>query len=190
MGIQGNKKELIRQAAINIISKYGFYNTTTASIAEEAGVAVGTIYNYFTSKEGILEYIFAVELEKRISYLKKIAGKDKSIYEKIEFFLEKHFTEIKENPSLGRILVREKDFSRKKGNIAINEYLNKLPLLIEELLNKSIEEKALEPCNTYLISTALFGAIQGIVERAVGEDDFNMLNQASRELVKILRKGI
>src|SRR5690554_5254075 len=115
MKIRENKKELIREAAIKVISKFGFYNTTTASIAEE----------------------------------------DRSIYEKIELFLEKHFMEVKENPSLGKILVREKDFSRKKGNTAINEYLNKLPLLIEEILNKSIEKKAIEPCNTYLISIAL-----------------------------------
>ncbi|ACL69601.1 TetR/AcrR family transcriptional regulator [Halothermothrix orenii] len=190
MKIRENKKELIREAAIKVISKFGFYNTTTASIAEEAGVAVGTIYNYFTNKEEILEYIFAVEFEKRMSYLKEIAQEDRSIYEKIELFLEKHFMEVKENPSLGKILVREKDFSRKKGNIAINEYLNKLPLLIEEILNKSIEKKAIEPCNTYLISTALFGAIQGIVERAVGEEDFNLFDQAAAELVKILKEGI
>ena len=45
------KQDLIRQAAIRIFSHKGFYNTCAEEIAREAGIAVGTIYNYFQSKE-------------------------------------------------------------------------------------------------------------------------------------------
>ena len=40
-----NKKEIIREAAIKVMAKKGFYNTKTSEIANEADVAVGTIYN-------------------------------------------------------------------------------------------------------------------------------------------------
>lgn len=36
-----NKKELIRQAAVKVMSKQGFYNTKTFQIADEAGIVVG-----------------------------------------------------------------------------------------------------------------------------------------------------
>jgi len=52
------KKNLIRQAAIRAFSHKGFYNTRAEEIAREAGIAVGTIYNYFVSKEEILLSIF------------------------------------------------------------------------------------------------------------------------------------
>lgn len=45
-------------AAIDCFERHGFDETTTAMIASEAGVAVGTVYNYFNDKrELILELL-------------------------------------------------------------------------------------------------------------------------------------
>jgi len=56
-----DKKEAIRKAAIKIMAKEGFYNTKMQAIADECGIAIGTLYLYFISKEDILDYIFMVE---------------------------------------------------------------------------------------------------------------------------------
>jgi len=53
-GIHLDKKELIRQSAIDVIAEKGYFNTTAKIIAEKAGIAVGTIYIYFSNKEEIL----------------------------------------------------------------------------------------------------------------------------------------
>ena len=82
-----HKKELIRRAAIKVLSKQGFYNTKISQIAEEAGIAVGTIYNYFANKEAILDYIFEVELQKRLTILGKIAEDQTDLWSKMAFFL-------------------------------------------------------------------------------------------------------
>ena len=44
----------IMDAAIDIISEKGFNNSTTKEIAKTAGIAEGTIYNYFDNKSDIL----------------------------------------------------------------------------------------------------------------------------------------
>jgi AcrR family transcriptional regulator len=44
------RKQQILAAALNIFSEKGFAQATTAEIARAAGVAEGTIYNYFHSK--------------------------------------------------------------------------------------------------------------------------------------------
>jgi len=69
---QGDKEGLIRQAAIRVFSRKGFYKTRAEEIANEAGVAVGTIYNYFDSKEEILLSIFKTEFEARISFFEEL----------------------------------------------------------------------------------------------------------------------
>lgn len=63
------KKELIRKSAIKIIARDGFYNANVKSIAEEAGIAVGTVYLYFKNKEDILDYIFCIENQKRADFI-------------------------------------------------------------------------------------------------------------------------
>lgn len=48
----------IYQAATQVFSKEGYEGTTTDLIAERAGVSVGTLYQYFPSKDAILIGLF------------------------------------------------------------------------------------------------------------------------------------
>ena len=53
--IRQESREAILDAALKLFAKKGFSRTTTADIAREAGISKGLIYNYFRSKEGILD---------------------------------------------------------------------------------------------------------------------------------------
>jgi AcrR family transcriptional regulator len=53
------KRNHIIQAAIAVVAERGFQRTTIKQIAQKAGVADGTIYNYFPNKEAILMGIVA-----------------------------------------------------------------------------------------------------------------------------------
>lgn len=58
MGKEMNSKETaILEAAIKVINKKGFNAATTKEIAREAGVAEGTIFNYFPTKKDILHQL-------------------------------------------------------------------------------------------------------------------------------------
>jgi TetR/AcrR family fatty acid metabolism transcriptional regulator len=52
------KRELILRAAIAIFARRGFFHAQVADVAREAGVAAGTVYLYFRSKDDILVSIF------------------------------------------------------------------------------------------------------------------------------------
>lgn len=51
------KKEKIRTAALELFCTYGTDKTTINEIAQKAGVAPASIYNYFGSKEGLMKDI-------------------------------------------------------------------------------------------------------------------------------------
>ncbi|MGM0446323.1 MAG: TetR/AcrR family transcriptional regulator [Bacillota bacterium] len=184
------KKELIRKAAVKIIAQEGFYNTKTAKIAEEAGVAVGTIYNYFNSKDEILEYIFNVEFEKRINLLNELKNKEMPVKEKLEIFIKNHFKEIRENLNTAQILVREKEFPKSSDFSAILNYLNEIPKLMENMLNEAVKNGEISSQNTALTAGLIFGALQGVVEKALRTDDIELLNDADQEVIRFFDKGI
>lgn len=182
----GDKREIILDAAIEVMADEGYYFTKMSWIADRAGIAVGTIYNYFSSKEEVLEEIFAREFKKRLELLKELEeSRDLSVVSKIELFLVRHFEEIKKNPALGNILVREKEFPKKEGSI--NNYLDKLPNAIESLLEKGKETGELDIDNPGLIAAIIFGGIQGVVERSIKKDNLAMLDEASDEIIGILQ---
>src|SRR6516225_12225102 len=58
------KRERILDAAIKVFAAEGFYNAKVSQIAQAAGVADGTIYLYFKSKDDLLIQLFEDRMER------------------------------------------------------------------------------------------------------------------------------
>src|SRR5688572_17893708 len=52
------KRDAILRAAIDVFAGRGYFNAQVADVARAAGVAAGTVYLYFRSKDDILISIF------------------------------------------------------------------------------------------------------------------------------------
>jgi TetR/AcrR family fatty acid metabolism transcriptional regulator len=53
-----DKRESILRAAIRVFARHGFFAAQVADVAREAGVASGTVYLYFRSKDDLLTSVF------------------------------------------------------------------------------------------------------------------------------------
>lgn len=53
-----DKREQLLEASIDLFAKEGFWNTPTARIAKHAKVATGTLFNYFPSKEELIDEVY------------------------------------------------------------------------------------------------------------------------------------
>lgn len=53
-----DKKEKLLKAALKLFNIYGFDNTPTSRITKEAGVATGTLFNYFENKEELINVLY------------------------------------------------------------------------------------------------------------------------------------
>ena len=65
----GAKREAILDAALRLIARTGLHNTPMSAIAREAGVAAGTPYLYFESKEALINAL----------YLEVVAARDAAV---------------------------------------------------------------------------------------------------------------
>ena len=53
-----DKRRVILDAAVRVFARQGFHACRVSDIADEAGVAYGLVYHYFSSKEEILDTLF------------------------------------------------------------------------------------------------------------------------------------
>src|SRR5215813_13570772 len=60
----GDKRERILDAAERVFAQHGFFAARVSEIAREAGVADGTIYLYFKSKDELLISLFESRMER------------------------------------------------------------------------------------------------------------------------------
>ena len=88
-----DKREAILRAAIKVFAGYGFFNSKVSDIAGEAGIADGTVYLYFKSKDEILHSIFDRAMAEFIDEGKReladIAGSAAKLARIAELHLEK-----------------------------------------------------------------------------------------------------
>ena len=148
------KKELIRLSATKIIAKEGFSKTKVQAIADDAEIAVGTVYIYFKNKEGILDYIFEAQHKKIVAFSEKLERKDIPPLEKIKKLLKFHFKELGNNPDLAKVLVQE----GKGPSVSELQWVKSDSIDVPEIFYKMLDESK-QKGEIRDIDTELFAAI-------------------------------
>src|ERR1051326_5387858 len=64
------RKRIVR-AALDLFQTKGFDSTTTKAIARKAGIAEGTVFNYFRTKEDIALHFFEQEVDQAIASVRE-----------------------------------------------------------------------------------------------------------------------
>ena len=87
---QREKRNQIFQAATELFSFQGFYDTTISQIAKASGVSFGTVFTYFETKEELFKAVTTEPLEEfKKLYTDYLITEDWSL-EVIETIVEKH----------------------------------------------------------------------------------------------------
>jgi len=109
--IREEKRSLIMDTALEHFAREGFHNTTITQIAKQAGISKGLMYNYFKSKDELLEKI----IDRSVSEIYMYFDTDRDgilTGEEFELFIRKLFTLLKEKRSFWRLffqLMMQKD---------------------------------------------------------------------------------
>jgi TetR/AcrR family fatty acid metabolism transcriptional regulator len=99
-----DKPQQIIEAAIRVFARNGYYNSRVSDIAREAGIASGTIYLYFRTKEEILVTLFRDTMAAFVAHLRReIAGETDPVV-KIRRLVTLHFTVLERNPALAEVV--------------------------------------------------------------------------------------
>jgi TetR/AcrR family fatty acid metabolism transcriptional regulator len=70
----GPKRDAILRAAIDVFAERGFFNAQVADVARAAGIAAGTVYLYFKSKDDILVSIFERSMREGLAHGRAAVG--------------------------------------------------------------------------------------------------------------------
>ena len=187
------KQELIRQAAIRIFSRKGFYNARAEEIAREAGIAVGTIYNYFVSKEEILISIFKTEFEQQMQVFRNLLASDLPVLEKINKILQDHFSRLTEHGDLAQLMMQERFNPGEGFRAKLLDLYRGMVGRIEDLIQEGIDKNWVRSCHPRIIAYALLGVVESLSVYALTypeEAKQGILADAPAELASLIWNGL
>jgi len=141
--IQKEKKKLeIVKVACKLFAQQGYYNTTIPDIANELGMSVGNLYNYFKSKEELAKYIMHYSSSLLGEEIRKINEMDISTKEKISLLVRRFIKIAEENPELIDYFLRVFLSNREvfsegcEGFLCVQEVATEIMLFLEEGVRK------------------------------------------------------
>lgn len=159
-GRSGDKRQRIIDAAVKVFAEKGFYNAKVSEIAQESGVANGTIYLYFANKDDILISLFEQEMKRIIARMKAEIERESDPLRKIEKFAAIHLSLIEERKELAEVLQVElrqsSKFMKEYRNRKFAEYVNLISAIIREGQRQGVVRADIMPG---IAKRAFFGAL-------------------------------
>jgi TetR/AcrR family fatty acid metabolism transcriptional regulator len=189
-----DKRRVILDAAVRVFARQGFHTCRVSDIADEAGVAYGLVYHYFSSKDEILDTLF---LERWDVMLAAIAEADRSQAEPREklhaiasFIVESY----RRDPELMKVIIVEvtraaNTFGR--THLAkIRDAYEQIGGIVERAQQAGVFRTEITP---EFAALAFYGAIEQVLtgwifeEVVVGEDE---LERAKTLIVETICGGL
>ncbi|HET9508726.1 MAG TPA: TetR/AcrR family transcriptional regulator [Gaiellaceae bacterium] len=104
---QVEKRRLILDAAVRVFARKGYHTSRVGDIAEEAGIAHGLLYHYFSSKEQVLETVFRENWSELLAAFARIEASDEPASEQLDGIVKVLLRSWRNAPDLVRVMVRE-----------------------------------------------------------------------------------
>lgn len=120
------KRERIVAAARALFSRKGFAATTTAQIAERAGIGAGTLFLYFASKDDLLVAIFREQMDAVVQRALATLPKRGSLLDEFVHVYGAMIVFHERDPELARAFVKEMLFVSGRNRAAVFEYIDGL----------------------------------------------------------------
>src|SRR5690349_23921911 len=102
-----DKRERILEAAERVFADHGFFNAKVSEIARHAGVADGTIYLYFKSKDDLLISLFETRMERVCGDLVAAVALVRGAEAKLDAFIRTYLEMVQRNPKVAEVLTIE-----------------------------------------------------------------------------------
>jgi TetR/AcrR family fatty acid metabolism transcriptional regulator len=131
-----DKPQQIIDAAIRVFARKGYWSSRVSDIAREAGIAAGTIYLYFDTKEDILITLFREQMSAFVSALWRAIAEERDAVAKVKRLVFLHFDMLERNPELAEVVQVElrqgQKFFRGPASQEIAAYFALIASVLEE----------------------------------------------------------
>ena len=162
-------KMLILSSARTLFSEKGYDETPVEEICALAGVAKGTFFYHFESKQYIVRHILAMQLQEYRDRLSEQIDTYKDAISKVEYFIS---ALIEQSDTGGETASYFKNGEAEWYRTVFNEErMNALYPLLEQAVYEGISEGFFKVRHPSVCATIIFLGIDGFLHKQIQKDD-------------------
>ena len=185
------KPQQIVDAAIRVFARTGYYNSRVSDIAREAGIASGTIYLYFKTKDDILVTLFREKMAEWVAFVRREIATERDAVAKVRRLVALHFAVLERDPDLAEVVQVElrqgHKFFRGASAHEVSAYFD----LIASVLHEGVAAGRFQADLPIKVATkVLFGAMDQVATSWVLGKRGYRLSDAADAVAAIFLKGV
>jgi AcrR family transcriptional regulator len=175
----------ILDAAEELIAEHGLHDAALVQIAKRAGVAVGTLYNYFTDRDALIRGLFE---SRRTTLRPKLlaainAGADLAFEPRLRLFMHELLAAFESHRGFLKVAL-EKEHLKPPGSTTAQDLLGG----VVDLIAAGVREGAIAAGTAKILPLVITGAIKAIIVQRL--QDGSELTGDAAALVAILLDGV
>jgi TetR/AcrR family transcriptional regulator, fatty acid metabolism regulator protein len=186
-----DKPQQIIDAAVRVFARNGFYNSRVSDIAREAGIASGTIYLYFKTKDEILVTLFRDKMAEFVRTLRKEITAEPDAPAKLRRLVRLHLETLEARPDVAEVVQVElrqgQKFFRGASAHEISTYFDLIGSVLQEGVAAGVFRADLP---VKVATKMLFGAMDQITTSWVLGKRGYRLADAAEPVANIFLKGV
>jgi TetR/AcrR family transcriptional regulator, fatty acid metabolism regulator protein len=185
------KPQQIIDAAIRVFARNGYYHSRVSDIAREAGVASGTIYLYFRTKDDILVTLFRDKMAEWLVFLRRAIAHEPDAAAKLRRLVALHFKILEDHADLAEVVQVElrqgQKFLRGEAAHEVTAYF----ALIGSVLEEGMTAGVIRPRLPVKVATKmLFGAMDQMATSWVLGKRGYRLSDTADAVAEIFLRGV
>ena len=154
------KRDAILRAAIDVFAERGYFNAQVADVARAAGVAAGTVYLYFRSKDDLLVSIFERTVKERLNEGRDAVAGISDPAERLRRFAHLHLGMLGRDRNLAIVfqveLRQSVKFMERFSSTLLRDYLGQIRAAIDDGQKAGLFRKDLKATS---VAKMFFGAL-------------------------------
>ena len=183
-----DKRDAILKTALALFTERGFYGTPTAMISREAGVATGTLFFYFKTKEELIDTLYRQIKSLAAAALREGVDREPTVKEKIRKVGKNALAWAIIHPDEFRFM-EQFAHSPFVSTTAHEEGMSHF-LFLEELVRDGVREGTLRECDTWLLCSVLASSLSGLTARIMESPDPGEREILARQGLLFIWNGI
>ena len=183
------RKQSICDAAMRVVARKGIASVTVQDIADEAGVAKGTIYLYFQSRDEILARTMDAATERLLEKLAEACKDCRGFRDVLEARIRTQLQHFEENRDFFRIYLAMSEplgERRLRKHATYQTYLGQL----ERLLAEAVERGEVRDLSVSRLAVAVASVVREIVLHRIIEREPPPLDDDVTFAVDFIMRGI
>ena len=188
---KNDKYHLILEAAVKVFARQGFYQSTVAQIAREAGVADGTIYLYFKNKDDILVNFFQYKTKEVFERFRAEVNHAENSLDKLRNLIRRHLAEFQRDRDMAILYQVGTHQIDRLAEDQIREMSKMYQDLISEIVEAGQQEGSIrKDLYVGLVKRFILGGVDEVINTWLhSEREYDLVSMAD-PLVELFVRGI